>query len=282
MVRAGTARRRARWLLAPALLVAELARLARAGCLIDGVSNASKPSPGLAMCAPYQQSACCDNGAELAFVVSLYATQYAAANVCMMKMLDLHCGVECHPYQDAFSASVENCTATDGGPWDCSTGVSLGSAGAAAQCAAAASGNCTHTPAGGTVKLCGSVCTALHASCAGVDNATLADPATWCESLSFPWAARGYNTTVVADAAAAGSCYGGLALDGCDGRPNSGVVKDRCLVCDGDNSTCTVPGAATQAAIRAELASNLSSVRTSTASVLTGARFGQLGSRALN
>ena len=62
-------------------------------------------------------------------MVSLYATQYAAANVCMMKMLDLHCGVECHPYQDAFSASVENCTATDGGPWDCSTGVSLGSSG---------------------------------------------------------------------------------------------------------------------------------------------------------
>eukprot|EP01045_Picozoa_sp_COSAG04_P027686 COSAG04_NODE_4106_length_2296_cov_1.746928_1_plen_285_part_10 len=211
-----------------------------ASCVRPSAGAAAAPSPALAVCSAYNGASCCDLDAELSFTLSVARSRYAGDAACYSEMLDAHCGVECHAEQDAF---------TD-------TGTS-------------------------EVRVCASWCTALHATCGGLDDveesctASVTDPVTtctlnpgvdcsvasgagtctrvapdrsagsdlasdvWCEGLTiFPWTGT-HTTVVVADADHVGACWGGIALDGCDGVPNSGKVFDSCGVCDGDGSSCT-------------------------------------------
>ena len=237
-----------------------------ASCLRPSAGAAAAPSPALAVCSAYNGASCCDLDAELSFTLSVARSRYADDAACYSEMLDAHCGVECHAEQDAF---------TD-------TGTS-------------------------EVRVCASWCTALHATCGGLDDveesctASVTDPVTtctlnpgvdcsvasgagtctrvapdrsagsdlasdvWCGGLTiFPWTGT-HSTVVVADADHVGACWGGIALDGCDGVPNSGKVFDSCGVCDGDGSSCTVPGAATVAALNSELTTALSDHQTDAA-----------------
>ena len=176
-----------------------------ASCVIPSAAEPSAPSPGLAVCASYRDSACCTLDTELEFMATIAQASYTQS-ACRAKMMDLHCATSCHPNQTAFVV-------------------------------------------GSTVRICSSFCDALHGACGDGGDA-----ATWCEAAQYQWLSLGYNTTIVADGDAAGSCWG--ANDGCDGVPNSGLTLDRCGVCGG-NATCVVPGAARAAEIRAVLGSEL-------------------------
>lgn len=229
------------------------------------------PSPALAVCAAYNAAACCNSDDELSFTLVVAQSQYAALPACYSAMLDVHCGVECHAQQDLFTvgtdvklcqsycttvhglcasaddvaAEAEACAAVDSPTDDglCG-GVTLGQASSESDCIdAGGGGRCTY-----------------QAQVTQVD-ATNMDPASWCQGLTiFPWvAANGgsYTTAVVADVDNVGSCWGGPTADDCAGVPNGAQEVDSCGVCGGDGSTCTVPGAATVAAINTALTSNL-------------------------
>ncbi len=177
------------------------------------------PSPALAVCSAYNAAACCDMDGELSFTLAVAQSQYAAVPACYSAMLDVPCGAECHAKQDVFTVGTE-------------------------------------------VKVCGSYCTTLHGLCASADDASGMAPDAWCEGLTiFPWvAANGgsFTTAVVPDADNVGTCWGGPTADDCAGVPNGGQVFDSCGVCGGDGTSCTVPGAATVAALNTELTNSLS------------------------
>eukprot|EP01051_Picozoa_sp_SAG22_P000684 SAG22_NODE_20_length_32168_cov_40.859241_14_plen_348_part_00 len=116
----------------------------------------------------------------------------------------------------------------------------------------------------GTVRICSSFCDSLYAACGGDE----ASAAAWCGAQPVQWRSLGYNTTVVADGDAPGSCWG--ANDGCDGIPNSRAALDRCGVCGGDATSCVVPGAARSAAIRAVLDTELAAHSAASAAELAG------------
>eukprot|EP01043_Picozoa_sp_COSAG02_P044787 COSAG02_NODE_4032_length_5881_cov_10.701712_7_plen_346_part_00 len=199
-------------------------------------------------------------------------SQYAAVPACYSAMLDVHCGAECHAKQDVFTVGTEvkvcesycttlhglcaiaddvpsvseACTAIDSPTDDALCGgVALGQGSSATDCAAAGGGlRCTY-----------------QAEVAQVDASGMA-PDVWCEGLTlFPWvAANGgsFTTAVVPDADNVGTCWGGPTADDCAGVPNGGQVIDSCGVCGGDSTSCTVPGAATVAALDTELTNSLS------------------------
>jgi hypothetical protein len=77
-------------------------RRADGACAVGGASAPSMQSPALAVCSAYTESACCDMSTELALTISLARSAYAAAPACHLLLLDLECGVSCHPYQSAF------------------------------------------------------------------------------------------------------------------------------------------------------------------------------------
>ena len=213
----------------------------------------------------------------MTFTLAVAQSQYAGVAACYSAMLDTHCGVECHSSQDVFtvgsdvqicesycttlhglcasaddvSAVLEACAAVNS-PTDDSicAGVTLGQGSSSTDCYNAGSGS-------------GATCT-YTAEVTLVDASGMA-AATWCAGLTiFPWvSANGgtYTTSVVADAGAVGTCWGGPTGDGCDGVPNSGAVVDACGVCGGSavtgDGTCTVSGAATVAQLNTDLTTNL-------------------------
>jgi hypothetical protein len=240
-------------------------------CVRPSVGATSVPSPALAVCSAYNAAACCDTDAELAFTLAVAQSQYAGVPACYSAMLDTHCGVECHAQQDVFTVGTEvkvcasYCTALHGlcasaddvaavseactainSPTDDATcsGVTLGQASSGTDCTSAGTGGlCTYQP-----------------EVTQVDASGMAS-ADWCTGLTiFPWvSANGgtYTTAVVADADNVGTCWGGASADDCAGVPNGAQVFDSCGVCGGDGTSCTVPGAATVAALNTELTASL-------------------------
>jgi hypothetical protein len=233
---------------------------AAGSCVIPSAANSVRPSPALAMCSKYQRDACCTLDSELSFLASIMQAGYTAP-ACKTLMMELNCGVSCHPQQSAFVAgtTVRMCASfctnlhascgdgDDAGAW--CAGVAFPWHPSGFDTAVVADADAGPVEEGCSLTLGSSeeegiATTTCELTVADADVPVVGSCAVATGSGTCDYVAP-----------AAGSCWG--QNDGCDGMPNSGEALDSCGVCGGDSSTCVAPGASRAASIRETLAAKM-------------------------